>query len=104
MRLLSLVVAFLFLAAICRPAFADKVADDQIHDKVLQRLAADRDVKGGGIDVEVKDGTVILRGKVREEKQKAKAERIVRKVKGVKNVVNELHPEMPEARPAANPK
>jgi osmotically-inducible protein OsmY len=66
------------------------LTDDELHDKVIARLAADRDVKGGGLDVEVKDGVVTLNGKVREEAQKVKAERITRKVQGVKQVVNQL--------------
>ena len=89
MRLLSVVAVLSFLlgVAVC----AEKpLTDDEIHDKVMQRLAADRDVKGGGIDVDVKDGVVTLRGKLKEERQKVKAERIARKVPGVKNVVNEL--------------
>jgi len=64
--------------------------DDEIYDQVRRRLANDPNVKGGAIEVEVRDGVVTLRGKVREEKQKLKAERITRKVKGVKKVVNEL--------------
>ena len=102
MRLFSLSVVLAFLVAAPESAPAEqKISDDQIHDRVLQRLASDRDVKGGGIDVEVRDGVVTLRGKVREEKQKVKAEHVARKVKGVKKVVNELHTEMPaSSRPA----
>lgn len=98
-------MALAVLLVVGRPMFADnKISDDQIHDHVLQRLASDRDVKGGGIDVEVKDGVVTLRGKVREDKQKARAERIVKKVKGVKQVVNQLQTEAPQtARPGARP-
>lgn len=91
MRFLSLFVLAAFLAAVIQPAWAQqKQSDDQIYDQVRQRLAADRDVKGGAIEVEVKEGVVTLRGKVRQEKQKTKAERVTRKVKGVVKVVNEL--------------
>lgn len=65
----------------------------------MQRLAADRDVKGGGIDVEVSNGVVTLRGKVREARQKEKAERVTKKVKGVKQVVNELKLELGSSVP-----
>ncbi len=75
-------------------AAADKLTDDQIYDQVRQKLATNRDVKGGGIEVEVKEGVVVLRGKVAEAKQKNKAEQITRKVKGVKKVVNELKVEL----------
>jgi osmotically-inducible protein OsmY len=64
--------------------------DDRIHDQVRQKLATDRDVRGGGLEVEVKDGVVTLRGALREEKQKQKAEKITKKVKGVTKVVNEI--------------
>jgi osmotically-inducible protein OsmY len=43
--------------------------DDRIHDRVRQKLVTDRDVRGGGLEVDVKDGVVTIRGAVREEKQ-----------------------------------
>lgn len=91
MRLLSVVTVVSFLLAVAAPAVAQKpLTDDEVHDKVISRLASDHEVKGGGIEVDVKDGVVTLRGKVRENNQKVKAERITRKVQGVKQVVNEL--------------
>jgi osmotically-inducible protein OsmY len=91
MRVLSVLVLLLLVTGTVTAAFAaDKASDDQIYDQVRRRLAADRDVKGGGIDVDVKDGVVTLRGKVREPRQKTRAERIAHKVKGVTQVVNEL--------------
>jgi osmotically-inducible protein OsmY len=42
------------------------------------------------MEVEVKDGVVTLRGKVEYEQQKLKAEKVARKVPGVKQVNNEL--------------
>lgn len=99
MRALSIFVVFAILMAACQAAFAQKrSADDEVYDRVRERLAADREVKGGGIEVEVKDGVVTLRGKVREAKQKTKAEHIARKTKGVKNVVNELTVELAPVR------
>lgn len=65
-------------------------SDDEIYDQVRRRLANDPDVKGAAIEVEVREGVVTLRGRVREEKHKLKAERITRKVKGVRKVINEL--------------
>jgi len=91
MRTVTVLVVFAILMAACQAAFAQKrSADDEVYDRVRQRLAADRDVKGGGIDVDVKDGVVTLRGTVREDKQKTRAEHIARKTKGVKQVVNQL--------------
>jgi len=91
MRLLSILLIFSLAFAACAPLLAqNKASDDAIYDQVRRKLATDRDVKGGGMGVEVHSGVVTLRGKVREEKQKRKAERIARKVKGVTQVVNEL--------------
>ena len=71
-------------------AAAKPVSDDFISDTIKQKLAADPVVKGGAIDVDVKDGSVTLRGKVEEMKQKNKAEKIAKKVEGVKSVANEI--------------
>jgi osmotically-inducible protein OsmY len=54
------------------------------------KLASDPDVKGGALDVDVNQGVVTLKGNVSTEKQKAKAAKLAKKVKGVKSVVNEI--------------
>jgi len=70
---------------------ADKhYSDDQIYDLVRRKLADDQVVKGGAMDVDVKDGVVTLKGKVEYGEQKVKAEKIARKVPGVKQVDNQL--------------
>ena len=90
---LSLVV---FLTLLLTAQAASKpVTDDFISDTVRQKLAADSLVKGGAIDVEVKAGVVTLKGKVQEAKQRDKADRIAKKVSGVKSVVNEIKIEKP---------
>jgi hypothetical protein len=66
------------------------VTDDTITDRVRLKLASDPVVKGGALDVSVREGLVTLRGKVGTEKQKSKAEKLAKKVKGVKSVVNEV--------------
>jgi osmotically-inducible protein OsmY len=71
-------------------AAAKPVSDDFLVDTIRQRLAADAVVRGGAIEVIVKDGNVTLRGKVEEDKQKSRAVKIARKVNGVKSVMNEL--------------
>lgn len=65
-------------------------SDDHIYDKVRLRLAGDPAVNGGALQVEVKDGAVTLRGNVKNEKAREKAEKHAKKVKGVKSVTNEL--------------
>jgi osmotically-inducible protein OsmY len=66
------------------------VTDDRIHDEVLMKLAGDIDVRGGAIDVEVHNGVVTLKGKVEKEKQRTRAERLAKKIKGVTGVDNQL--------------
>jgi osmotically-inducible protein OsmY len=64
--------------------------DDRISDQVRMRLATDADVKGGALEVTVQGGTVVIKGRVDTEKGKNKATRLAKKVKGVKNVDNQL--------------
>lgn len=64
--------------------------DDKLYDHVRMKLAENVDVNGGGIEVEVHDGAVVLKGKVQRERQKQKAEQVAKKVKGVKSVTNQL--------------
>jgi hyperosmotically inducible protein len=72
--------------------FAQKPAssDDRISDQVRMRLATDPDVKGGADDVTVADGVVTIKGRVDTDKGKQKATKLAKKVKGVKDVDNEL--------------
>ena len=76
--------------AIVSLAADNKHTDDYITDSVRQKLAADTVVKGGDLEVVVKDGVVTINGKVRESRQKDKAERIAKHVSGVKSVVNNI--------------
>jgi len=85
----------LFLSMLITAAAEKPRSDDYINDSVRQRLAADALVKGGNIEVDVKDGIVTLKGKVQETKQKDKAERLAKKIGGVKSVVNNITVEKP---------
>ncbi len=89
MRPLALVL-ILALTVLSAAAFQQASSDDQIYDLVRRRLAGDPDVRGGALDITVKEGVVTLKGAVRSEKAKRKADKLTRKVKGVKSVVNEL--------------
>ena len=86
MHKLLLAVALLLVPSLA----ADEKTDNDINDKVRLRLAGDPDVKGGALEVDVKDGVVRIRGIVRTEKAKSKAERLAGRIKGVTKVVNEL--------------
>ena len=73
------------------PLLAQKqISDGELTDQVRVHLANDPDVGGMNIDVNVTKGAVTLTGKVRTEKQKEKAEKVAKKVKGVASVTNQL--------------
>jgi osmotically-inducible protein OsmY len=88
-QLLSFFVLFAMTLGI---AVAQKttISDDALIDFVRLKLASDPVVKGGSLEVGAKDGIVTLRGKVEENKQKERATKLAKKVKGVKNVDNQL--------------
>jgi osmotically-inducible protein OsmY len=91
MNLKVLICSIFSLALFGLALGADKVtSDDAIYDNVRRRLASDPIVKGGGLEVDVKQGVVTLRGTVEEQKQKDKATKLAKKVAGVKSVDNQL--------------
>ncbi len=83
-------VAVLAAAASAQFLIADQKQDDRVVDQVRMRLAVDQDVKGGGLDVSAKDGVVTIKGRVDTEKGKNRATKLAKKVKGVKEVDNQL--------------
>jgi osmotically-inducible protein OsmY len=80
------------MAILVAPLCAQKqpITDDTITDQVLVKLANDPDVGGMKFEVSVHEGAVTLKGKVRTDKQKSKAEKLAKKVKGVTSVNNRL--------------
>ena len=88
-KLLTSLVALLLLASVCLAA--DKpVTDDMLYDQVRIRLTSDAVVKGGALQVDVKQGVVTLAGTVESSKQKDRAASLTKKVKGVKQVINNI--------------
>jgi osmotically-inducible protein OsmY len=92
MRILSLllILALTVPLLVAQPKAVSSSSDDRIYNEVREKLALDTDVRGAAFDIEVKDGAVTLRGKVHTTKAKEKAEKIVKKVKGVVSVNNQL--------------
>lgn len=88
-RLIACLVAAVFLAGVCLAA-DKKPSDDLISDHVRLRLSGDPEVKGGALDAACKDGVVTITGAVDTMRQKEKATKLAKKVKGVKQVVNNL--------------
>jgi osmotically-inducible protein OsmY len=89
MRFLSLVLLF---SLVLTPLLAQKKAltDDIIKDLFFFKLVIDADIGGMAIDVDVHEGVVTLKGKVRTDKMRSKAEKVAKKVKGVTSVNNQL--------------
>lgn len=86
-------IAFLLILLLAATSVAPAqrtVSDDEIYDLVRRRLAGDPDVKGGAFEITVDMGVVTLKGTVKSEKARKKADKLTRKVKGVKDVVNQL--------------
>jgi hypothetical protein len=64
--------------------------DSTIQDAVDKRLADDPDLSTLGITASVLNGKVMLMGTVKTEALKAQAEKVVKQVKGVKSVDNQI--------------
>jgi hyperosmotically inducible protein len=78
------------MAGLCLAA--DKpLTDDMITDNVRIKLAGDQLVKGGALGVDVKAGVVTLSGTVENSKQKDRAAKLTKGVKGVKQVINNIN-------------
>ncbi|MBC7925808.1 MAG: BON domain-containing protein [Bryobacteraceae bacterium] len=88
MRLFTLL--FVLLVTLLPALSKEPVSDDHLYDQVRIRMANDREIGGNAIEVKVTEGVVEISGKVRSDRQKDRAEKITRKVKGVKSVVNKL--------------
>ena len=67
-----------------------EISDDLLYDRVNQALITDRELGSRQLAVKVTDGVVSVTGFVETEKQKKKVDKVVRKVKGVKDVRNQV--------------
>ena len=74
-----------------------KRSDDRIRDEINDRLTDDPWVDAIEIETEVKNGEVILSGKVNDKSGKRRAEDIVESVSGVAHVENRLRFESRES-------
>lgn len=89
-KLFAAFLVLAFVASVCLAADKTVINDNAIYDNVRIKLAADAEVKGGALKVDVKDGVVTLAGQVDTERQKSKAAKLAHKVKGVKQVINDI--------------
>ena len=89
-RICSVILAVCFLASVCLADGKPPVSDDVIVDQVRIKLSGDQEVKGGALQVDCKQGVVTLAGAVDTESARGKAAKLAKKVKGVKDVINNL--------------
>jgi osmotically-inducible protein OsmY len=88
-KICGALVVLLLLAGVCLAA-EKPLTDDTVYNQVRIKLADDPVVKGGGIQVDVKQGVVTLSGTVELPVQREKATKVAKKVKGVKEVINHI--------------
>jgi len=86
---LVLLACFL-LSAICLAKDPPVVNDDTISDQVRISLVSDKVVGVLPFEVSVKQGVVTLSGTADQASQRSRAEKLAKKVKGVKSVVNKI--------------
>ena len=68
----------------------EKTFDDEIAKRAINMLAWDSVVPSNSVQVTVHDGLVTLTGKVNWQYQKSSAERDIRKLSGVRGVINNI--------------
>lgn len=79
------------LAAFGAVYAADKpVSDDQLFDQVNRSLVTDPQLGARPLEVAVKDGKVTVTGFVENEKLQKRVDKVVKKVKGVRDVDNRV--------------
>ncbi len=67
----------------------EPISDDALYDRVNRQLITDRDLGARQLQVKVEKGVVTVAGFVESEKMQKKVDKVVKKVKGVKEVVNQ---------------
>ena len=89
----KILAAFLSLSLLLFAGVAlaqDKNSDDGVYDAVRVKLAGDQLVGTMPLNVAVDKGVVTLTGSVEKESYRSRAEKVAKKVKGVKQVVNNI--------------
>ena len=90
-RLASVLALLAFLLPVTQTALqAQEVSDDALYDQVMRVLVRDQALKIAELAVEVKDGVVTVHGYVKSEKLLERVERVAKRPKGVREVVNKV--------------
>src|SRR6188472_605762 len=77
-------------AAKSSESVGESVDDAWIHTKIRSRLLGEGEFPGGGVNVDVENNVVTLRGHVSSAADRTKAEQIAKSTDGVKRVRNQL--------------
>lgn len=86
-----LIVCLVLVASVPGPAPAqDENPDDLLYDRVMRKLVNDRQLKTNALKVAVEDGVVTVAGAVESEKLRLRVGKVVKKIKDVKKVVNQV--------------
>ena len=89
-KILAAFLVVFLMQAVCPAKDPPQVTDDTISDAVRVKLASDQVVGVLPLQVTVKNGVVTLGGSVEAKSLKSRAESVAKKVKGVKQVVNNI--------------
>lgn len=87
---LMLVLALAGCQALTGKTAGQNIDDATITASVKSTLVADKVSNLTRVDVDTNDGVVHLNGTVESAEQRLRAEELARRVKGVKNVINNL--------------
>ena len=90
-KFIAALLALILAAGLCFAADKTPLTDGVITDNVRIKLASDQVVKGGALTVDVKNGVVTITGSVENDRQKQRATKLAKQVKGVKQVVNNIN-------------
>lgn len=86
------VVALVAALTAATPALGAKktISDDLLYDRVNRKLITDPDLGTRQLQVQVSAGQVTVTGFVETEKHRKKVPKVVKKVKGVQSVDNQV--------------
>ena len=90
-KIAPVLVACFLMSAVALAKDPPVVNDDTISDQVRIAFASDKVVGVLPFNVAVKNGVVTLSGTADTGNQRSRAEKLARKVKGVKQVINNIN-------------
>lgn len=68
----------------------EQLSDEKIREDICEALFLSHDVNASGIDVNVTNGRVHLKGQVEDESDREIVNEVIAKISGVKNIQDDL--------------